>query len=75
MAFNSDTLAAHLRGKRAEAGLSQTEAAEAVGVHITTICRYESGESSPNAYAIWKLCELYGCDPADLLGWPGVTGE
>ena len=60
MDFNKDVMAAKLRGRRAEAGMNQTQAAEAAGVSIGTLGRYENGESSPKAY---------GCTPNDLFGW------
>ena len=60
MDFNKDVMAAKLRGRRAEAGMNQTQAAEAAGVSIGTLGRYENGESSPNGD---------GCTPNDLFGW------
>lgn len=64
-----DSMAAKLRGKRAEADLSQGEAADRSGINITTLCRYESGDMVPSAEKVFKLAEVYGCTPNDLMGW------
>lgn len=69
MDFNKDVMAAKLRGRRAEAGMNQTQAAEAAGVSIVTLGRYENGESSPNGNVLFKLAKAYGCTPNDLFGW------
>ena len=69
MGFSKDALAAKLRGKRAEADLNQTQAAERAGVSTVTIVRYENGDTVPDAGVLFKLAEAYGCSPNDLFGW------
>lgn len=69
MSFSKDVMASKLRGKRAEAGLNQTQAAEAAGVNIVTIVRYEKGETVPDGEVLFRLAEAYGCTPNELFGW------
>lgn len=49
-----------LKAARINAGLSQKEAAEKLGVSNKTLCKWESGSSYPNAKMIDALCSLYG---------------
>lgn len=69
MGFSGEVMASKLRGKRAEAGLNQTQAAEAAGVSVVTMVRYEKGETVPDGEVIFRLAEAYGCTPNDLFGW------
>lgn len=61
-------MASKLRGKRAEADMTQRQAADAVGVSAASIGRYESGETVPAGDVVFRLAELYGCTPNDLFG-------
>lgn len=65
-------------------GLTQHELAKAIGRSFRTIQQWERKESYPNAEMVWKLCEVFGTDPNDLLGWyeehprestPGLTPD
>lgn len=58
-----------IRRYREERGLTQQELAKAIGKSFRTIQSWERGESFPNAEAIWNLCEFFGTDANDLLGW------
>lgn len=49
-----------LKAARVNAGLNQAEAAERIGVSVSTIKNWESGKSFPNQPMIEKICELYG---------------
>lgn len=69
MGFDMSAMAAKLRGKRAEADLSQAEASEMAGINITTLSKYEAGDIVPSAEKVFKLAEVYGCTPNDLIGW------
>lgn len=69
MSFDINTFAAKLRGKRAEADISQEELARRSGVSSASIKAYENGQTSPlldNAYA---LAEALGCSINDICGW------
>lgn len=48
-----------LKAARVNAGYSQKEAAELLGVSNATLCNWENGVSFPDAMQIAKICELY----------------
>lgn len=49
-----------LKAARVNAGMTQAEAARAVGAEKSTIMRYETGRSMPKADMLEKLCKAYG---------------
>jgi transcriptional regulator with XRE-family HTH domain len=49
-----------LKAARVNAGLTQTESAERIGVSVSTIKNWEAGKSFPNQPMIEKICEIYG---------------
>lgn len=53
------TIAEQLKAGRTNAGLSQEEVAEKVGISRRTVAYYENGERTPNADILLKLCEVY----------------
>lgn len=48
-----------LRAARVNANMTQTEAAEAIGVDKTTILRWEQGKSYPDYFKLESLCKAY----------------
>lgn len=48
-----------LEAARVNAGLNQAQAAEKIGVALTTICRWETGKSKPPFDKALKMCEVY----------------
>lgn len=48
-----------LASARVNAGFTQKEAAEELGVSNKTLCSWENGESFPDALQIDKICKLY----------------
>ena len=58
-----------LRALRKKAGLNQDELAYLVGVHETTIRRWESinGKGDPGLSEIKKICEILNVSEAELL--------
>ncbi len=60
-------LGAFLKKKRAQAGISQHQAAEAIGVPRTAISKIEHGEQKINSLQLVKLADLYGFIPSDLV--------
>lgn len=50
-----------LRAARVNAGLTQTEAASALGVARETVSRWEKSGKAPRKWAL-KLCALYQAD-------------
>ena len=55
-----------LEAARVNAGYSQKEAAEKLGVSNTTLLRWEKGVSMPKANQIIAICDLYRI-PYDML--------
>jgi len=55
---------------RKTSGLTRTEYARSIGVHLNTLTRYESGERSPDAETIARICLVHKRSHSWLL-----TGE
>ena len=53
---------------RRRAGLSLDEAAIRVKMPVTALVRFESGESEPDALALKRMAQAYGCTCDELLG-------
>jgi len=53
---------------RENAGLSQREAAQRLGVNQSTVCFWETGRNFPRASMLVKMAELYCCSIDELLG-------
>lgn len=49
-----------LKAARVNAHLTQTEAADKIGVAVSTLRNWEAGKTFPNKPKIDKLCEVYG---------------
>ena len=49
-----------LKAARVNAGYSQKEAAEIIGISNKTLCSWENGKTFPDQPMIEKLCGLYG---------------
>ena len=73
MGFDKELFAARLRGKRAEADLSQIELATKAGVNKDTVAKYEAAARIPSTETLVKLAEALGCTPDNLLGWPDAA--
>lgn len=59
-----------LKAARVNAGFTQKEAAEKLGVSNNTLCSWEKGTSMPNIQQVLKLCELYKVDLDNLIFLP-----
>lgn len=66
-----------LQELRKAAGLSQQEIAEALCMPRRTYGSYERGERSINLNFAAVICNVLGCTPNDLVGWPidGLTSD
>lgn len=53
---------------REQAGLSQEQLAEALGVSRQTVSNWENDRATPDAYKFGRLCELLGVGAEELLG-------
>lgn len=62
-AFNEN-----LKNARVNAGLSQKEVAEKIGVAKSTYSLYESGNREPGVPIIKKIAEILGVSADELLG-------
>lgn len=58
-----------IRQYREAADLTQKEFAKLIGKSYGTVQSWERGDSFPNAEYVWKMCEFFGTDPNDFLGW------
>ncbi len=59
-----------LKAARVNAGLTQAEAGEIIGVGRDTIAKWEAGRSYPDVIAFQKLCEKYGVNMDDVIFLP-----
>ena len=59
-----------LKAARVNAGFSQKEAAERLGVSNKTLCKWEKGISFPNAQQIKAICELYQVSYDNIIFLP-----
>ncbi len=57
-----------LRAARINAGLTQKEAAKALGVSNSTLHSWENGVTMPNAEQVKAICELYKV-PYDFINF------
>lgn len=69
MGFDKDVFAANMRAHRAAMDITQQELADMCGVSKTTIFLWEDGSRSPYADNLFRLAEVFGCTPNDLMGW------
>ena len=56
-----------LKAMRTNAGITQTEAAKAVGVTKKTIHSWETSKTYPSIMQLLKLCKIYGCGVDDIF--------
>ena len=61
-------VAGNLRGQRARVRLSQGRLAEAIGVSIDTISRWENAACDIDIPSAVRLCRALGMSVPDLLG-------
>lgn len=55
-----------MKAARVNANLSQRDAAEALGVNVSTVQNYETGKTVPDWEMVKKIEKIYGI-PADLI--------
>ena len=56
-----------LRMQRKNAGLSQSETAEKLGISLTSYVYYEMGRVCPNLVTVKKMAEVFGVEPSLFL--------
>ena len=57
-----------IRTLRKEKKMKQGEAAEILGLSISSYCRYERGEREPDAAVLWRMADLYEVSVDYLIG-------
>ena len=65
--LNPETFAARLTEARKTAGLTQHALADAAGLHVSNIRRYEAGTNQPNIDALRNLALALGTSADKLL--------
>lgn len=56
-----------LKAARVNAGMTQSEAAEAAGVTVQTVCNWENGKTEPSPLDVFGLCSIYGVSVDDIF--------
>ena len=59
-------MAITLKAARVNKGLTQAQAAEMLGIAVTTLVRYEAGKTFPDVEMIRKIEKLYGTSYNDI---------
>ena len=57
----------NLKRTRQLAGLTQSQLAEKIGVHVLTVTRYETGKITPRPATLHRLGDALGVDPSTLV--------
>lgn len=60
-------LGSRIKRLRKNKGMNQAELAEATGVEINTISRYETGANAPSIEQLLNLAEALGVSPMEIL--------
>jgi len=60
-------LVEHLRGRRLDLGLTQAQAAHAIGVNRTWISKVENCELSLDLLGLVRFCRVYGLRARDVI--------
>lgn len=70
MEFGGDDMKVSLKAARANANLTQTEAAKRIGVTKDTISNWENGKSFPDALKIRDIERVYNVVYDDIIFLP-----
>lgn len=73
LSFNPDTLAHRLKVLRAEARMDQQALADASGVSLGAIARYETGRNVPQLDTAFAIATALNCRIDDLVGLPSPS--
>lgn len=63
-------MAITLKAARVNKGMTQAEAAKALGIGIVTLQNYEAGKKYPTVLTLKKIEDLYGVPYAELIFLP-----
>ena len=64
------TFAERLKELRKRKGLTQTQLADALGVHLQTVSKWERGVTEPDISLIWETAAALGATVEELAGAP-----
>ncbi len=64
-----EEIAKILKNARIESGLTQKQAAEALGKKQQTLASWETAQSQPDANTLFLLCEIYGISADEAFGF------
>ncbi len=59
-----------IRELRESEGLSQTQLAELLGVHMNTVGNWEDGTSEPRSSNLADMASLFNCSVEHVMGLP-----
>lgn len=59
-----------LKAARVNAGLTQKEASKAIGINVSTMIKWESGQTCPKFSQLTDLCSLYNIPVANIRKEP-----
>ncbi len=59
-----------LRGER-----PRKDIADKIGITEVTLCRYENGQRTPDAYNLYKLCKFYNVSSDYLIGLENAVSD
>src|SRR2546429_9157820 len=63
-----------LKAERKSRGWTQAKVAEALGVDVATVRRWEAGQVTPHPYHRRKICALFAMTPQQLGLLPDTDG-
>jgi len=69
------SLGEKIKSLRQKAGMSQEKLAEAIGVSRQAVTKWESDISSPNTDNLFRLAELFGITPSELLDFESEKSD
>lgn len=72
MKWDASELGSRIRMYRSYLDMTQAELADAVGVNLTTIVKYEDGAMVPGADKLLRIAEVLRRTPNDLLCGAGT---
>lgn len=66
-------MAITLKAARVNAGLTQKQAADKIGVNVNSIVKWENGKNVPSAKYIPKITSAYNTTYDDIIFLPDIT--
>lgn len=60
-------MGAKIRQLREQRGMTQKQLADALGLSQVAICLWETGENVPTIQNLYRLADILGCEPGELL--------